>query len=221
MDTMASSQLLIPTTATATIVYTILWICAFQGLILLLHKTKMPHACFNLSHHVIISGLSAYHLFYRWREVVFKEQAVLPMHMPHYIFLSYMIVDAVNHTRGIRVFKTNDWIHHTLCITYSIYFMIFDPFSIDAALGCLQEISTIFLTLIFMEIKTRIVNVSFLITFFITRIMLGGFITVQRTIGYYNDSTTLFNVSIWWVQFGVNMFFTKIILNIINKKHIK
>ena len=233
-------------------VYVALEVCAFavawQCVIWEIRRRKLPRLAFQLLHHVAISLACAFTLACRYRELL----GVLTLQLPpipggasrsssssssswesaqsaaaliNADFAAYFIVDALNSATCIPRFTRADWVHHTLGLCFALSGFALEP--ANSLLGIMmgvQELSSIFLTLIYMGCKQQaVVRISFIVTFISTRLVLGLFAGLMRVMQHaactahaaaapgcspWSLIVTLFT----WLQLGINVYFTSLII---------
>lgn len=192
----------------------------WQNLIYILKRNNLSHSWFCLSHHVVLTCLSIYYMV-QCRDVLsisymipFLEKSPVYAAPIGHIFISYILADVLNRKLLKNPFTILDWIHHTITIIYGTTGIILNPYSIDGPFIGLQELSSIFLYMIYLVVNKPWVRIMFIISFISVRIGIGGYVAIMRTISYTNDKIYInLMISIfWWLQFCLNSKFTYMIL---------
>ena len=191
----------------------------------LIRAAKLPHALFNLAHHVTLSSLGAYFLFHRRFELIsgpsMAVEAAIVAHKFRYagamisnVFLGYLVVDTLTRKRNAQPFKVIDWIHHALAATYAAADQWISPASLNAPLMAIQEVSSVFLTLAHLKVEHAWVKYGFLASFFFMRIGVGGAVVFQKlgqyfSRGGYNNQHPWYHLmsAFWVLQLLLNCFF--------------
>jgi hypothetical protein len=130
-----------------------------------------------------------------------------------HIFIGYILADVLNRKLHKSSFTIVDWIHHTISIIYNTCITL-NPYAIDIPFAGLQELSNIFLFMIYLGVNKLWVRIMFIVSFLTIRIGLGGYVAIMRTISY-TDNKIPINLIIsvfWWLQFCINSGFTYMIL---------
>jgi hypothetical protein len=214
----------------------------WQCLISWLRARKLPHAVFNLSHHVVVSGLSLTYLWraysHHWSVLSSSNLDTFPHSTPAdeirdvyaapgdqpvnigYVFSGYLIADILNRKNGLRPFTPLDWFHHSLAATYvGIGILFLPPNILDSCYIGVQECSSIFLSLLGLNYKHPVIKAAFISSFILARVCFGGWVAVQRTklfmAGMFPSASIVY---FWWVQLALNLVFTAMILRKLCKK---
>jgi hypothetical protein len=185
-------------------VYVTLHVCTFavfwQSFIWLLQKWRLPHELFSLCNHAAVAAACSYTLSTRLPDVVkvlslqygnleFEPENLLCVSWACFPvvlgsnFVAYFVVDMLNHSRYRRPFDLVDWLHHVLGIGFTLSGIAFEsPNGILASLMGLQELSTMFLSLMSMGYKHIAVKLCFGLTFIAVRVLLGSFTALTKVV---------------------------------------
>jgi len=192
----------------------------WQNLIYILKRNNLSHSWFFLSHHVVLTCLSIYYMV-QCRDVLsisymipFLEKSPVYTAPIGHIFAGYILADVLNRKLLKNPFTILDWIHHTISIIYTTTCIILNPYNIDSPFLGLQELSSIFLYMMYLGVNKPWVRIMFIISFLSIRIGLGGYGAIMRTISYTDNkiSINLIISVFWWLQFCINSGFTYMII---------
>ena len=191
----------------------------WQTLVYFLKRNNRSHSWFCLSHHVVLTCLSIYYMV-KCRDVLsisymipFLEKSPVYTAPIGHIYIGYILAVVLNRKIHKNPFTILDWIHHTISIIYSITCITLNPYNIDAPFLGLQELSSIFLYMMYIGVNKPWVRAMFIISFLTIRIGLGGYGAIMRTRNYMNDKIPINLVILvfWWLQFCINSGFTYMI----------
>ena len=189
----------------------------WQTLIYFLKRRNLSNNWFGFTHHIVLTSLSTYYIFKcrnylsMYHIIPASQRSSVYTGRIGHIFLSYILADIFNNRES---FKKLDWIHHIIASIYTITGLIINPYAIEGPFIGLQELSSIFLYIIYLGVNKPWTRIMFVLSFLSVRIGFGGYVAIMRTHNYINDRIpiNLIVSIIWWIQFCLNSKFAYIIL---------
>jgi hypothetical protein len=182
--------------------------CAWQCIIWLVHRLRLPHLTFSLAHHALVSVACLHTLASRHRDVL----GVLTLQVQHDSFAfgtrsdleralctplmlaanlaAFFLVDMANSAKHTIPFTATDWVHHSLGALFTVSGIVLDsPNTLLSPLIGLQELSSVFLVLIYMGWKQPLLRTCFAVSFMVIRLGLGSFAVAMKMLQHGSCTT--------------------------------